>query len=224
MTAGFFAIDRGVWEHPMFAKEKFSEREAWIWLISSAAWEPIKVRVGRASFDLVRGQCAFALRFLAEKWMWSEPRVRRFLKRLTGDAAALVQPTRGATLITICNYDDYQSSRRADVITIDAPIESNSTHSRRKEEEINNQEKKDAAIAAPDPEFELYRRGKEVLGKTAGGVIRQLLTAKDGKINLARAAIETAAGKQDPREYIFGVIRNHDPPQGEASRYVDPRL
>lgn len=91
-------------------------------------------------------------------------------------------------------------------------------------EEDSREEKKDAALAAPDPEFELFRRGKEVLGKTAGGVIRQLLTAKDGKINLARAAIETAAGKQDPREYIFGVIRNHDPPAGEASRYVDPRL
>jgi hypothetical protein len=36
---GFFAIDRGVWDHPLFAREKFSEREAWFWLISSAAWE-----------------------------------------------------------------------------------------------------------------------------------------------------------------------------------------
>jgi hypothetical protein len=132
---GFFAIDRGVWDHPLFAREKFSEREAWIWLISSAAWEPMKVRVGRGWFDLARGQCAFALRFLAEKWMWSEPRVRRFLKRLTDDAAALVSATREATLITICNYNDYQLSRRTDVPASDAAVDAKPTNPRRKEEE-----------------------------------------------------------------------------------------
>jgi len=51
-----------------------------------------------------------------------------------------------------------------------------------------------------------------------------LLTAKDGKVNLARAAVETAAEKENPREYIGAIIRNRDPPKGEASRYVDPRL
>jgi hypothetical protein len=153
MTGGFFAIDRGVWEHPMFAREKFSEREAWIWLISSAAWEPIRIRVGRASFDLARGQCAFALRFLAEKWQWSEPRVRRFLKRLTDDAAVLVLATREATLITICNYDEYQASRRADVVENDAALDAESTNPRRKEERnkqttINKEEKKETRARA----------------------------------------------------------------------------
>jgi Ni/Co efflux regulator RcnB len=132
---GFFAIDRGVWEHPLFAREKFSEREAWFWLISSAAWEPIRIRVGRAWVDLARGQCAFALRFLAVRWMWSEPRVRRFLKRLTDDAAVLVSATRESTLITICKYNDYQLSRRADVGESDAPVDVKSTNPRRKEEE-----------------------------------------------------------------------------------------
>lgn len=221
---GFFAVDRGVWDHPLFAKEKFSEREAWFWLISSAAWEPIRVRVGRAWFDLLRGQCAFALRFMAEKWMWSEPRVRRFLNRLSNDAAVLVAATREATLITICKYDDYQLSRRTDISSNDAPIDVKSTNPRRKEEGNKQIIKEDAAIAAPDLEADLFRRGKEVLGKTAGGLIRQLVTAKDGKVNLARAAIETAAGKENPREYIGGILRNQESASGEVSRYVDGRL
>lgn len=84
---------------------------------------------------------------------------------------------------------------------------------------------KDAAPAASvDPETDLFRRGKEVLGKSAGGLIAQLLKAKAGKITDARAAIETAAGRQNPREYIGAIIRNHDPPAGEVSRYVDGRL
>jgi uncharacterized protein YdaU (DUF1376 family) len=75
--------------------------------------------------------------------------------------------------------------------------------------------KKDAASAASvDQETDLFKRGKEVLGKNAGGLIKQLLTAKGGKITDARAAIETAAGKHDPREYIGGVIRKKNSDDG----------
>jgi uncharacterized protein YdaU (DUF1376 family) len=66
--------------------------------------------------------------------------------------------------------------------------------------------KKDAADAAPDPEVELFRRGSEVLGKQAGGMISKLLTAKQKNIALARAAIEQASTKSDPREYIGRII------------------
>lgn len=69
-------------------------------------------------------------------------------------------------------------------------------------------EKKDAADAAPsvDPEKDLFRRGKEVAGKDAGGLIARLLKAKKNNVSLARAAVETAATKQNPREYIGAVI------------------
>jgi hypothetical protein len=90
------------------------------------------------------------------------------------------------------------------------------------ETEYRIQKEKDAAVAAPDPEKDLFDRGKLVLGKTAGGLIRQLLAAKDGKVPLARAAIEVAATKQDPREYIGAILRNRDPPADR--NYVDGRL
>jgi hypothetical protein len=70
----------------------------------------------------------------------------------------------------------------------------------------------------------LFERGKQVLGKNAGGLIKQLKAAKDGNIALARAAIEQASTKQNAREYIGAVVRKRDPPAGEAVRYVDPRL
>lgn len=60
-----------------------------------------------------------------------------------------------------------------------------------------------------DPEVELFRRGKEILGANAGGMIRQLLSAKGGKAPLARAAIEQASTKENPREYIGAIIRGH---------------
>ncbi|TAI60696.1 hypothetical protein [Bradyrhizobium sp. Leo170] len=61
-----------------------------------------------------------------------------------------------------------------------------------------------------DPEFDLFRRGKDVLGENAGGLIKRLLQAKDGKIPMARAAIEQASIKQNPREYIGAIIRGRE--------------
>ena len=57
-----------------------------------------------------------------------------------------------------------------------------------------------------DPEVELFRRGKEVLGPAAGGMIAKLLKAKR-RPELARAAIEMASVKENPREYIGAIIR-----------------
>ena len=58
-----------------------------------------------------------------------------------------------------------------------------------------------------DAEKELFERGKQVLGKDAGGLVARLRKSKGGSIELARAAIEQAATKQDPREYIGRILR-----------------
>ena len=63
-----------------------------------------------------------------------------------------------------------------------------------------------------DPEKELFDRGKQVLGKNAGGQISKLIRAKGGSIPLARAAIEQASTKQNPGEYIGAILRGRLPP------------
>lgn len=139
---GFIAIDRGIFEHPFFAREPFTEREAWVWMIAEAAWRPCQVRIGRTKIDLDRGQLAFSTRFVAIRWRWSESRVRRFLKRIgpetnrrTGDALASTLATRDATVVTICNYEKWQSLRRTGDAQTDAPPDAKATQRR-----TNNQE------------------------------------------------------------------------------------
>lgn len=134
---GVFAVHRSAFKHPIFADEPYTEREAWFWLLGNAAWKPMRVRAGKATVDLQRGQLAFAGRFLATKWKWSESRVRRFLNRIEIDAMIVVHTTRQTTQITICNYDKYQFSRRTDEAQTDAQTDEQATHERRKEEEVN---------------------------------------------------------------------------------------
>lgn len=105
---GVFQVSRSVWDHPIFKREKFTEREAWLWLLSEAAWCDKRVRVGRCVVELKRGQIAHARSYLAAKWQWNESAVRRFLERLENDAMIDRLATSETTILTICNYDDYQ--------------------------------------------------------------------------------------------------------------------
>jgi hypothetical protein len=77
---------------------------------------------------------------------------------------------------------------------------------------------KDAPQEAPSEEVDLFRRGKQLLGNNTGGLIKRLLTAKQNSVPLARAAIETAATKQDPREYLGAIIKGADPPDDARAR------
>ena len=104
---GVFAVDRGIWDHDIFEDEPFTEREAWLWLISSAVWKPKRVRVAHQPLMLERGQLAFSIRFMAEKWGWSKSRVHRFLARLQKEQMVVQKTGHDQTIITICNYDKY---------------------------------------------------------------------------------------------------------------------
>lgn len=78
-----------------------------------------------------------------------------------------------------------------------------------------NQSKKDAAPAAltvvpeitpAELERAYFDRGKQLLGKSCGGMLVNLLKAKGGNVALARAALEQASTKSDAREYIGRII------------------
>ena len=76
--------------------------------------------------------------------------------------------------------------------------------------EIETVAKATGAVAPPDPsiaEREYFARGREVLGKSAGGQLANLLKAKGGNVALARSAIETASQKSKPSEYVGAMIR-----------------
>lgn len=69
------------------------------------------------------------------------------------------------------------------------------------------------------PEAELYRRGREVLGKSSGGQITKFMKAKGGSIAEARAAIEIASTKGNPLEWFSAAIHRA---QGLASDPENP--
>ena len=111
MSGGAFMVSRQIWHHPEFKPDSFSEREAFIWLISEAAWTHRTVRAGRVVVDLKRGQLCASLRFISTAWGWSKSRVDRFLKRIENRDMIRTQTETGQLVISVCNYDKYQGER-----------------------------------------------------------------------------------------------------------------
>jgi len=135
---GYFNTPRSLFNHPMFEEEPMTQREALMWLIASAAYEPTRVRVknGRSweGITLQRGQLSFSRSFLTTNWKWSsEQKVRTFLERLQREGFIEIQAnqqTEGQRnkfppIITICNYNIYPFVRPIEEPRKDPQLTSN---------------------------------------------------------------------------------------------------
>jgi hypothetical protein len=138
---GVFAVDRGIWDHDVLVDDQpFSRREAWLWLLSEAAWKPHRRRLAGRSVELDRGQCAASLRFLAGKWRWTESRVRRFLDLLKSEGMIDAATDAGITVITISKYDRYQRVSLPNDATIASLPDAAPTQERHKVEGTEHKE------------------------------------------------------------------------------------
>lgn len=96
--------------HDLFANDPFSEREAWLWIISQAAWRDTKHRVGKQLYDVKIGTFFSTVRQMQEAWKWaSTRRVHEFLNLLKAETMIETRIETGKTLISVCNYSQYQT-------------------------------------------------------------------------------------------------------------------
>lgn len=111
-------VQTSIFEHEVFAAGPFSEREAWIWLISKAAWKDTKHRIGQTIADVPAGSMFLTLREMQRAWKWkSDKRVRTFLTMLENERMIETKTDAGKTQISICNYSRYQEVGRTEDAT-----------------------------------------------------------------------------------------------------------
>ncbi|WP_311271058.1 hypothetical protein [Sphingobium sp. WCS2017Hpa-17] len=110
--SGYYLMARGWQDNPIFGREEYSRRDAWVWMIEQAAHTERKVGIAGKTFTLQRGQFSSSLRYMAKAWGWDEAKVRRFLSRAKNENMIDAATDAGQTVITICNYDVYQAPSR----------------------------------------------------------------------------------------------------------------
>lgn len=220
MGINVFAVARSIWDHKFFEDDKvFSERLAWIWLLSEAVWRPTRTRVGNLMVDLDRGQIAHSVRFMADKWGWHRSKVERFLNRLKTESMIETDARQGVSVITICKYSEYQKVGLPGKTPSETPDETEPRQSRDREEtgETVKQEDKNpsgrevapvVALPSKSPDAQVYELGRRVLGKTAGGVITNLRKECDYDDVLATQILTEASDKDDPKAWVVRRIRS----------------
>lgn len=107
-------VQTSIFDHEIFAAEPLTEREAWLWLISRAAWKDTVHRIGASIVSVKAGSTFVTVREMQAAWRWaSTRRVHRFLELLSSQNMIETSSETGKTCVTICNYAKYQNAEAA---------------------------------------------------------------------------------------------------------------
>jgi DNA-binding transcriptional regulator YhcF (GntR family) len=174
---GYFLLSRSIFENPQF--RGLDDVFAAIWMIGHAAWKQVTVAIknGRNSkieVTLERGQLCYSLRFLASKWGCSLDTVQRRISRFLVAGFISTQTRTGITVITLCNYEQYQNFQTAFSI---APVTAVSTAVSTKKKEVKEvKERKNIYTASFEQFWALVPADHKVQGK--GSIVKHYTSAE----------------------------------------------
>ena len=123
--AGFIKLSRKFFSNDMWNEARtFSSCEAWLDLIQSARFDatPRKVSIGGREVICNRGQYPASIRFLSKRWKWTDRKVRTFISYLKKEGMISTDVMQGVNMITLCKYEEYNSSDTANDTASDTDI------------------------------------------------------------------------------------------------------
>lgn len=110
---GWIRIYEELEGHWLWEDVPFAKGQAWIDLLMTAEWKDGRqLLIGDRVVVLKRGQLCETLRDLGAKWGWSKDKVSTFLKLLANQGMISIEKTGLRQVVTIENYDKYQSDTR----------------------------------------------------------------------------------------------------------------
>jgi len=109
VSGGYIKIWRKIRSHRSWTRPRvFSEFEAWLDLIMTAAGKEHEIIYRGDSVKLKRGELIIAERVLAERWKWNRKRVHRMIHKYTEFGEIRVQKRdHRFTIIIIAKYGTY---------------------------------------------------------------------------------------------------------------------
>ena len=108
---GFISLHRTLLDSMVFSSQ--TGLKIWIWLLLKASYRKrhvsLKIGKGEATITIERGQLLFG-RYKAEEELCIDgSTVYKWIKKLEENEMILIQSNNQYSIITICNYDTYQS-------------------------------------------------------------------------------------------------------------------
>lgn len=231
---GWVCSYRKIWKNPLF--EGRGDRVAvWHWLLHMAAWQDTTQDFHGKKIPVRRGQLLATYSQIESETGVGRQVTRTLFAHLSGqhgDQPAInIATNTGCMLITICNYDTYQSREGPPNTGAKQQLTSNQ-HTKEQDKQFNNSPIGENAAAPPLAETievsvlskAVWDAGKPFLAsrgvKNPGANIgRWLKTSKPDEVLRAIDAAQKS-GTQDPIPYITQILNGG---QNEPSR-TDPQL
>lgn len=111
--SGWVRLHRQIQDNIFYLSEPFTKSQAWIDLFLNANHKDGIFIVRGNVVNVKRGQIAWSELTMSSRWCWSKNKTRRFLKLLETEQQIEQQKTFITTIITIKNYDKYQTDDTA---------------------------------------------------------------------------------------------------------------
>lgn len=237
--SGWFAMNRAMFDHPIFEAQPLRVA-AWAWMIATAAWKDTKQDAGGKIVTVKRGQLLTSYRQMSRATGVPMQPLRTLVSILKDQHAIKVDTNTGRLLITICNYEKYQSSGGGSNTAATQGQHSSNTQ-KEQGNNITNPPTEEADASQPVQvsvvTTAMWGAGKQYLASQGvnnpGSVIGKWLKEYDPILILNAIEMAQRAGTQDPIPYVTQVLKglkydrssNHNSghSQGRENR-ADPAL
>lgn len=111
MADGYIKLHRKIWDNEFLnAEERFNRMSAWIWILTHVNYKDGSFMKNGLLIHVRRGQMFASFVHLAAVWGWDRKTVRRFLGTLETEKMITVTGHQKGHLITVLNYNKYQTS------------------------------------------------------------------------------------------------------------------
>ena len=108
---GKFTIDRSIFDSWIFADPRYFK--IWIWLIGKARFKDgfVNIKIGRGyqTIELKKGQLLYGRASAENALCLDGSLIYRAMKKMVEQEMVLIESNNQYSIITICNYDSYQS-------------------------------------------------------------------------------------------------------------------
>lgn len=155
--SNFIPLNRKLFKHAFWVEKRaYSRFEAWLDLIVEARFDNSEARklIGGVIVQWGRGELVASIRFLMERWGWTKNKVESFLKLLKSEGMIKTRTAdrTAQTVITICNYDAYNSIKEISGQQTGQEPDSNRTAAGQEPDKTNKENKEQKS-----KEREIYR-------------------------------------------------------------------
>lgn len=110
----YFVVNRKLIHSDFWLSEPFSKPQAWIDMIALARYSSGEVTLKNIVKTLQRGQLAWSVKGLAERWRWSRGKVTRFIAQLVAEGRITRDGDDVNLVLTIVNYDRFQKRNKTE--------------------------------------------------------------------------------------------------------------